>query len=383
MDFQGNTCHNIGFRHPRLIKALKEQLDVLPFASRRFTSEVAVAFAEKLCALWPYGPAKVLLGLSGSDAVEMALKLAYVATGRTRTLAFADSWHGAGLGAVWAGGRSAERAGYPEFAGCHHVRPYWDTPRETTQSVADIERAARLSLDDIARRLDKTGGFAALIAEPVKSAPCVPPAWFWPEVRALCDANGTLLIFDEIPGGLGKTGKMFASEHFAAAPDMTVLGKSLGGAAVGVSAVIARAGLDVAGHMAIGHYTHQKNPLLARAGLETLAIIGDENLVARAAGLGPWYREELARAVAGHPYFATATGIGFLAGVELSPLACPPEQRGYLLKALQLEALRLGVNAGTALGRFLSFSPPLVATPDELARSVEIVDRLRRFPHGA
>ena len=82
MDFQGNTCHNIGYRHPRLIQALKDQLDALPFTPRGFTNEPAVELAEQLSELWPYGKGRVLFGLSGADAIEMALKLAYAATGQ-------------------------------------------------------------------------------------------------------------------------------------------------------------------------------------------------------------------------------------------------------------------------------------------------------------
>jgi 4-aminobutyrate aminotransferase len=197
MDFQGNTCHNIGYRHPRLIQALKDQLDVLPFTPRGFTNEPAVALAEWLSELWPYGKGRVLLGLSGADAIEMALKLAYVATGRLKTLAFEDSWHGAALGAIWAGGRESERRGLPRFEGCHHVPPFWGRRRGESDSGA-----AEAALQAIKSHLAQ-GDFACFLAEPIRSTPCIPPDWSWPEVRRLCDTSGTLLIFDEFPTGLG------------------------------------------------------------------------------------------------------------------------------------------------------------------------------------
>ena len=114
-------------------------------------------------------------------------------------------------------------------------------------------------------------------------------------MRAACDAHGALLIFDEIPNGLGKTGRFFAFEHFGVVPDIVVLGKALGGGILPLAAVIARQDLDVAGDLSLGHYTHEKNPLLARAGLTTLDILEQEGLVERAARLGPGPSTDSAR----------------------------------------------------------------------------------------
>ena len=359
MDFQGNTCHNIGYRHPRLIRTLKEQLDALPFTPRGFTNEPAVLLAERLSELWPYGKGRVLFGLSGADAIEMALKLAYVATGRKKTLAFDDSWHGAALGAVWAGGRASERLGFPEFEGCCHVPPFW--PRDPH---IDTERAAMDSLDAIGRHL-KDGSFACFLAEPIRSTPHIPPDWFWSGVRGICDATGTLLIFDEVPTGLGKTGRLFASQHFEAAPDMTVLGKSLGGGAVPLSALIARDELNVSGQLAIGHYTHQKNPLLARAGLATLDIISDENLVAESARKGAATLAELKDMAKRSPAYGTARGIGLLMAVEVA--------EGQDPGALKAGCFERGLHVGVSEGRFLSLSPPLTIGEADLGLAVEIL----------
>jgi len=360
MDFHGNTCHNIGYCHPRLIAALKEQLGLLPFTPRGFTNEPSVQLAERLSDLWPYGKGQVLFGLSGADAIEMALKLAYVATGRTRTLAFEDSWHGAALGAVWVGGREKERRGFPRFEGCSHAVPFW--PRKADE---DAETTARLSLEDLRRLFAEIGGFACLLAEPIRSTPHVPPAWYWPEVERLCRDNGTLLIFDEIPTGLGKTGRLFSGEHFDVAPDMTVLGKSLGGAAVPLAAVIARDGLNVAAHMAIGHYTHQKNPLLCRAGLATLAIIEDEELADRAHRMGVRALAELQRIAALSRWLVGARGIGLLMAVEFHS---PTEAR-----AARTACFAAGLNASLSEGRFLTLSPPLTITEPDLDHALAIV----------
>jgi 4-aminobutyrate aminotransferase len=356
MDFLGNTCHNIGYQHPRLIAALKEQLDRLAFTPRGFTNEEAVCLAERLAAHWPYGPARALLGLSGTDAIEMALKLAFVATGRKRTLAFVGAWHGAALGALWVGGRGWQREGFPALEGCHHVAPYWQGG----------EAGARECRDALARALLGQGGFACLLAEPLASGLRRPPDWFWPEVEDLCRQSGTLLIFDEIPKGLGKTGRFFASEHYAVRPDMTVLGKSLGGAVVPLSAVIARADLNLASAYAIGHYTHQKNPFLARAGLTVLDIIEDERLCEAAATKGAAMIEALAELARRRPLLGEAHGVGLLLAVTLSA----PNSGPALIEA----CFRHGLHLGWSDGGYLELSPPLTLTDADMERSVEILD---------
>jgi len=106
--------------------------------------------------------------------------------------------------------------------------------------------------------LEREGDVVALIAEPMRAVPCVPPAGFWARVRAACDRHGILLVFEEIPAGLGKTGAMFACQHEGVAPDMLVLGKGLGGGILPIAAVLARPELDVGADWAFGRYTHEK-----------------------------------------------------------------------------------------------------------------------------
>jgi 4-aminobutyrate aminotransferase len=260
VDLHGNTAHHLGYGHPRLLAALRDQLERLPFSPRRFTNEPAVLLAERLLAQWPGPRAKVLFATGGSDAIEIALRLALVATARGEIVSLEGSYHGHGFGAL---GLSSARMDTRLVAGGparHHVTPYWDEAwGGAERMVSDIERAFSIS----------RGGIAAVIAEPIRSSCHIPPAWLWPAIRQLCDRQGTRLIFDEIPSGLGKTGRFFAFQHFDATPDAAVLGKSLGGGLLPIAAVVADAALNVAPELNLGHYTHEKNPLTTRVALET------------------------------------------------------------------------------------------------------------------
>ncbi|MCC0031274.1 MAG: aspartate aminotransferase family protein, partial [Brucellaceae bacterium] len=273
MDFHGNSVHHIGYRHPRLVEAIKAQLDDLTFAPRRFACEPAVELAETLGELAPGDLGKVLFTTGGSDANEVALKLARAATGRFKTLSFWDAFHGAGFGAASVGGEATFRSHIagPLMTGTEHVAPFACYHCPYGHAGPDSCGLACASMVDYV--LGKEGDVAAVIAEPMRATPVPPPPGYWKKVREACDRHGALLIFDEIPTGLGKTGTFFAHEQDDVVPDIVVLGKALGGAILPIAAVIARRDLDVAGDFAIGHYTHEKNPVTARAALTTIAII--------------------------------------------------------------------------------------------------------------
>lgn len=390
MDFHGNSVHHIGYAHPRLVAALKRQLDDLTFAPRRFACEEAVELAERLAALFQIGSgtgpgSKVLFAPGGSDAIEIALKLARVATGRFKTVSFWDAFHGAGFGASSVGGESVFRSHGigPLLPGTEHVAPFacsrcpYGFP---SKSAAPDLDACRMACARMVRYvLEKEGDVAAVVAEPVRAVPYVPPPGFWAAVRQACDDTGALLIFDEIPTGLGKTGALFTHEPLGAVPDIVVLGKALGGAMLPLAAVIARDGLDVASDRALGHYTHEKNPLLARAGLTTLDIICDEGLVDRAAALGRHARARLEEMAAHDPGIAEVRGAGLLLGVELvRPNGTPALDRA---EAVLYAALERGLSLKVSMGNVLTLSPPLTIARDDLDRAMLILDECLRDTH--
>ncbi len=380
MDFHGNNVHNIGYGHPRLIAAIKDQLDALPFAPRRFTNQPAIDLAQKLAAIAPGDLSKVLLTPGGSEAIEVALKLARAATGRFKTVSFWDSFHGAGFGAASVGGEQLFRSGAigPLLAGGEHVASFtcyrcaYGYPER--DGKPDLELCHMACAGYLRYVLEKEGDVAAVIAEPLRVVPYLPPPGYWRAVRAACDEFGALLIFDEIPTGLGRTGTMFACEHENVVPDILVLGKALGGGALPIAALIARPGLDVAGAYAIGHYTHEKNPVTARAALTTIAIIEDEGLVERAATLGERALARLQDMKARHPLIGDVRGRGLVLGVELVQDRATKAPANDAAEAVFYRALERGLSFKVTMGNVLTLTPPLVISEGDLMRGLDILE---------
>ena len=315
LDFHGNNVHHVGHAHPRLIGEITAQLGQLTFAPRRFTCAPAVELAERLAELAPGDLGKVLFAPSGSDAIEIAIAYARAATGRFKTISFWDSYHGSGFAARSIGGEQMFRSAPigPLLPGAQLVPPFGDY-----RNAWDVsEGSGELCAKTIRYVLEKEGDVCAVIAEPMRAVPYVAPPGFWQQVRQACDDFGALLIFDEIPTGLGKTGRMFACEHEGVTPDILVLGKALGGGILPIAAVLARPELDVCGDMAYGHYTHEKNPVTARAALTTIAIIEEERLVENAAQMGEYALSKLRELQSTHPLIGDIRGRGCLLGVEL------------------------------------------------------------------
>ncbi len=373
MDFHGNSVHHIGYGHPRLVAAIKRQLDELPFAPRRFTNEPAVALAEKLAALAPGDLGKTLFTTGGSDANEVALKIARAATGRFKTLSFWDAFHGAGFGASSVGGEATFRSHIagPLLPGAEHVAPFACYRCPYGHSGPEVCGLACASMVDYV--LGREGDVAAVIAEPMRAVPYVPPPGFWRSVREACDRHGTLLILDEIPTGLGKTGAFFAFEHDEIVPDIVTLGKALGGGILPIAAVVARRDLDVCGDFAIGHYTHEKNPVTARAALTTLEIIEEEGLVERAAELGIHALGRLNDELAAVPVVGDIRGRGLLFGVEIVTERAGKTPGNALAERIYYACLAEGLSFKISQGCVLTLSPPLTIARDDLDRALDIV----------
>jgi 4-aminobutyrate aminotransferase len=378
MDFHGNNVHHIGYGHPRLKAAIAAQMDALPFAPRRYACEPAVLLAEKLAAIAPGTLSKLLFTTGGSDAVEVAVKVARAATGRTKTLSFWDAFHGAGTGAAAMSGETLFRSGpaAPMVAGALHVAPFggYRCPYGTATPDESGQACARM-IDYV---LERDPDVACLVAEPTRAVPYIAPPGFWAEVRAICDRRGVLLIFDEIPTGLGKTGRMFSCDHDGVVPDILVLGKALGGGILPIACAIARPELDVAGDWAFGHYTHEKNPVTTRAALTTIEIIEEEDLVENAARVGAHALERLGNLMAGCTCVGDVRGRGLVLGIELVRDLASKEPDPDAAEAVLYRALDEGLSFKTTMGNVLTLTPPLTTSIAEMDRAIDILERAIR-----
>ena len=352
MDFHGNSLHQVGHAHPLVIEAVKRQLDDLAFCPRRFTNQSAITLAERLAELAPENLTKVLFAPGGTAAIGIAMKLARYATGRHKTISMLDSFHGASLDAISIGGEALFRDGLgPLLPGCFHVA--WPS------AEADAEAIERILVDE--------GDIGAVIAEPMRCTTIDrPPDAYWQRVRELCDQHAALLVFDEIPLALGRTGRMFCCEHSGVTPDILVLGKGLGGGVMPMAAAIARADLDIAPHRALGHYTHEKSPLGAAAGLATLDVIESENLLERSRELGAETVGKLRELQKRHDTVIDVRGLGLAMGVEMDN----PDDAERVLYDCLANGLSFKVSAGTVL----TLTPPLTITNEQMAEAIAILD---------
>lgn len=373
LDFHGNCVHQVGFAHPKVIAAIKQQLDELCFCPRRYTCEPAIKLAAKLAQLAPGNLKRVSFTTAGTTAIGLALKYARVATGRFKTVSLWDSFHGASLDAISLGGEAAFRHSIgPLLPGSEHV-----PPPEPMRCPFRCGKTCNLTCADYLEYvLDKEGDVAAVIAETVRNTPFIPPPDYWKRIRAACDRHGTLLILDEIPIGLGRSGKLFAFEHYGIMPDMVVLGKGLGGGVFPLAALIVRDTLDVAGHMALGHYTHEKNPVACAAALATLDVIQEENVPDRARELGTHALQRMHEMAERHAIIADIRGLGLLLGIELGTVTAQGARRPAIAEAEQVmyESLKRGLNFKVTMGNVLTLTPALTITKAELDQAFQILD---------
>ena len=364
LDFHGNSVHQIGYGHPVVVQAIKAQLDSLPFCPRRYTNEPAVRLAEKLGQIAPGNLSKCLFVPGGSEAISIAIKLARWATGRYKTVSLWDSFHGASLDAISVGGEEVFRRGIgPLLPGTEHVPPP-DPLRCPLGCGKTCSLACASYLEYV---LDKEGDVAAVIMEPMRATTAVmPPPAYWRRVREACDRHGTLLIFDEIPICLGRTGRMFATELTGVVPDVLVLGKGLGGGIWPFAAVVANPDLDVAQETALGHYTHEKSPVGAAAALATLAVIEGEGLVERSRHMGECLLKSLTELKAKHRSIIDVRAQGLLAAVELAEPS--------MAEDVLYQSLSRGLSFKVSAGNVLTLTPPLTIAEQEMSQALTMLD---------
>lgn len=369
-DFHGNWVHQVGYAHPHVVAAVAEQVQRLAFSPRRYTNEVAVRLAERLVALAPEGLTRLLLAPGGAEAISIALQLARVATGRHKVISLWDSFHGATLDAISVGGQAHFRRGVgPLLPGVEHVPP--PDPQRCPFGCAGT--CALRCADYIDYVLEQEGDVAAVVAETVRSLPYIPPPDYWKRVRAACDRHGALLILDEIPTALGRTGRMFACEHYDVVPDLLVLGKGLGGGVMPLAAVLAREALNVSAHRSAGHFTHEKSPLACAAALATLDVIENERLLAQAVERGAQLEAGLQGLAARTERLASVRGLGLLWGVDVVDARGLPD--ADLAERILYASLEEGLSFKVTRGHTLLLLPPLTIRAAELRDALSRLER--------
>jgi 4-aminobutyrate aminotransferase len=376
LDFHGNSVHQVGYAHPLVMAAVKRQLDIMPFCPRRYTNIAAVELAEMLVDITPDPLGKVLFAPGGTSAVGMALKLARMATGNFKTISMWDSFHGASLDAISIGGESLFRAGIgPLLPGCEHVPPadpyrcLWDPGGHC--EVCDLKCARYIDYV-----MDKEGDVAAVIAEPIRCTAVNPaPEGYWKRIRETCDRHGALLIFDETAVCLGRTGRMFAFQHEGVVPDILILGKGLGGGVFPLAAIVARSDLDVAPEKALGHYTHEKNPVACAAASATIDVILSGGLAERSAKLGLCAMERLSSLKQSVEYIGDVRGRGLLFGVDLVLDRDAKTPAVDEADRIMYACLEMGLSFKVSHGSFLTLTPPLTIDEAELDAALTILEK--------
>lgn len=354
----------IGHAHPRVVEAVARQSERLAHAMGDVhPAAVKVELLEALTRRFPGGePARAVLGSSGSDAVEAALETALLATGRAGVVAFEGAYHGLALGVRDVTSRPPFRE--PFRARLPHATSFAHWP-----DARDVVRAAR----------ECPAPVGAVIVEPIqgRGGDRIPPPGFLRELRGLCDANGWLLIVDEVYTGFGRTGCWFACEHEGVVPDLLCVGKALA-SGMPISACIGRAAVmdawPVSDGEALRTQTFLGHPPGCAAALASLAVIAEEKLVERARDCGAVALRHLHAELAGEQGIREVRGRGLLLAIELAT----PQ--------LALAAVRGALHDGVIVvpsgddGRVLSVTPPLTIETDVLLGAL---DRLARAIRGA
>jgi len=345
IDCTGNYGVSIvGHSHPKVVEAVKRQTETLISCHASFYNDIRSELLQKITQIAPKGLNKVFLANSGSEAVECAVKLARKFSGKPEIIAMMGAFHGKTMGALSATWDKKYREPFkplvPEFK---HVPP------------DDLERM----------RETITEKTAAIIVEPIRGEGGirVPPNGFLQGLREICDETGVLLIFDEVQTGFGRTGKIFACEHWNVVPDILCLAKSW---ASGLPLGITIAKEDVMSSLKVGEHTTTfgGSPLVCAAACAAIDVLVEEKLPERAATLGRYFKGRLEALQARHTLVREVRGLGLMIGMELRF-----DVLNIILKCMDRGVLIL--DAGRNVLRFL---PPLVIKREHVDRVIDALD---------
>ena len=336
----------VGHRNPRVVNAIKAQLDKIITVHSSLYNKTREEFLENLIHLAPKKLSQVHLGNSGTEAVEAAIKFARKFTGKSGMIAMNGSYHGKSMGALSITFNPKYRKAFMPLV-----------EKVTFSPFGDIET--------LRTKIDKDTSF--VIMEPIQGEGGIhpAPAGFLQEVRKLCDENGILLIFDEIQAGLGRTGKMWACDHWNTAPDIMCLAKGIAGG-VPMSATLVRP--DILSAMSKGEHssTFGGNPLSCAAGTATLKALTEDGLVDNAAKVGKIFRDGLEKLKDKHSIIREIRGMGLMIGIEMK----------FEVKDILMDGIAEGVLLLYSGRNIIRLLPPLVLSEQDITKVLEVLDRL-------
>jgi 4-aminobutyrate aminotransferase len=368
-----------GHCHPKVVQAIQEQASrLIHMSGTDFYYENMVQLAERLADLVPGSvPRRVYFGNSGTEAVEAAIKLARYHTGRKQFIAFVGAFHGRTMGSLaLTGSKSIQKDGFfPMMPGAHHV-PYAYCYRCAYGKTP--ETCAVECVDAIESELFRTTlppeEVAAIFVEPVQGEGgyVVPPRKFFDELRRLADSYGILLIFDEVQSGMGRTGKMFACEHFGAVPDVITLAK---GIASGLPLGAVVAGAELMSWPPGAHAsTFGGNPVAVAAALATLELL-EAGLMENAARVGAHMLARLRELPGRSPIVGDVRGLGLMIGIELVRDQKTKERAVELRDSLVQMCFERGLLVLGAGPNSIRLCPPLVITKDQADFAVDTITK--------
>jgi putrescine aminotransferase len=350
----GYGIFNVGHRHPKVIAAVKAQLDQVCLHSQDLLNPWSAHLARQLAALAPGDLQYSFFCNSGTEAVEGAIKLARLHTGKSEIISTKNAYHGVSLGALSATGRDCFRKPFePLLKGFKHV-PFGD--------VKAIEEAI-------------TKDTAAVILEPIQGEGGinVPPPGYLRKVRQLTKKKGVLLILDEVQTGMGRTGRMFACEHEGVVPDIICLAKALGGGVMPIGCFMAGKKIwrALEPNPSIHNSTFGGNPLACTAASACIEVLLEEHLPARAAVMGNYFMRRLNELVEEYPqYLADVRGKGLLIGLEFQTQDVRIEVQEELFHRGVLVAGTMNAN------RTIRIEPPLIITESQINLMIDTLESI-------
>jgi 4-aminobutyrate aminotransferase len=378
--FAGIAVVNAGHRHPRVLAAVRDQLDLCVHAATYvYHVPVVAALAERLAQICPPGLTKTFFGNSGAEGIETAMRLAKAYTGRREFITLTHSFHGRTSGTLSiTGNKGRKTRGGPYLPGVAFApAPYvYRNPFGSDDPEVVAERCAELV--EWAVQYQSSGDVAAFIAEPVlgEGGIIVPPAGYFRRVKEVLDRHGILFIADEVQSGYGRTGKLFALEHYGVTPDILVSAKGIADG-FPLSATTARP--EIADALKPGEHlsTFGGNPVSCAAALANIEVMLDERLPEESARKGDYVLARLRALAERHPWIGEVRGLGLMIGVELVSDRATKEPASAQAAAIRRFMREHGVLVGVGgpLANVVRFQPPLVIADDDLDRAIDLFDR--------